>query len=107
MNNLVPAFYPEIPQEVDNYLRVLEEVVIPECIPSNDISIVTPKIGSSALLPSYAIIGHIIFCIYKSKEDVWMDAYYDAWYYSEDRNDIYLLTDLATKNVKSLEWWSV
>jgi len=70
------------------------------------VSVVTPKIGGSALLPSYAMIGDILFTFYSSIQDMWEDAYYDAWYGSEDKNDVTLLTDLAINCVKSLEWWS-
>jgi hypothetical protein len=105
MNYQVPSYYPEVPEEVKSYLRVIDEVVVPECIEGNEISTVTPKVGGSALMPSYAMIGDILFAIYQSKEDCWEDAFYDAWYLSEDKEDITLLTDLAIQNIKLLEWW--
>ena len=106
MNNQVPAFYPAISQEVKDYLRLVEEIVVPECIEGETVSILTPKIGGAAL---YATMdeGKTFFSIYYSKGDVWEDAYYDAWQVSEDKNDINLLTDLAILNIKSLEWWEV
>ena len=105
MNNRVPAFYPPVPQEVKDYLRVIEEIVVPQCIEGETISILTSKSGS-ALKPSYATMneGKFFFSIYCSKEDVWEDAYYDVWYYSEDKSEN-LLTYLATESIKSLEYW--
>lgn len=105
MNNRVPAFYPPISQEVKDYLRVVEEIVIPQCIEGETISILTPKI-SSALKPSYATMdeGKTFFNIYYSKEDAWEDAYYDVWH-SSDKSDENLLIDLAIESIKSLEYW--
>ena len=107
MNNRVPAFYPPIPQEVKDYLRVIEEVVVPQCIEGETISILTSTFGS-ALKPSYATMdGKTFFSIYYSKGDVWEDAYYDVWHSSEDKSksNENLLTDLATESIKSLEYW--
>lgn len=106
MNNQVPAYYPEVPEETQNYLRFIDEVVVPECIEGEELKVVTPKIGGSALYPSYAMIGDTLFTIYRSKEDCWEDAFYDAWYLSEDKQNIELLTDLAVQIVQDLEWWS-
>ena len=107
MNNRVPASYPPIPQEVKDYLRVIEEVVVPQCIEGETITIFTPKIGRSALKPSYATMdeGKFFFNIYYSKEDIWEDAYYDVWHSSKDKSDENLLIDLATESIKSLEYW--
>ena len=107
MNNRVPAFYPLIPQEVKDYLRVIEEVVIPQCIEGEAITIFTPKIGRSALKPSYATMneGKTFFNIYYSKGDVWEDAYYDVWHSSEDKSNENILKDLAIESIKSLEYW--
>ena len=106
MNNRVPAFYPPIPKKVKEYLRVIEEIVVPQCIEGETISIFTPKI-SSDLKPSYATMdeGKFFFNIYYSKEDIWEDAYYDVWHSSKDKSDENLLTDLATESIKSLEYW--
>ena len=105
MNNRVPAFYPTIPQEVKDYLRVIEEIVVPQCIEGETISILTSKSGS-ALKPSYATMdGKFFFSIYYSKGDVWEDAYYDVWHSSEDKSNENLLIDLAIESIKSLEYW--
>ena len=106
MNNRVPAFYPPVPQEVKEYLRVIEEIVVPQCIEGETISIFTPKIGSSALKSSYATMDKkTFFNIYYSKEDVWEDAYYDVGYLREDKSNESLLSNLATESIKSLEYW--
>ena len=106
MNNQVPAYYPEIPEEVKDKLRIVDEIVIPNCIEGDDVVTVTPKICGSALYPSYATMGDVLFTIYRSKEDCWEDAFYDAWYLSEDKQNIELLTDLAVQIVQDKDWWS-
>jgi len=35
MNYRVPAYYPEVPEEVKNYLRIVDEVIVPQCIKGN------------------------------------------------------------------------
>ena len=105
MNNKIPAYYPEVPSEVSEYLREINDIIVPACIEGEELRTVTPKIGSSALFPSYAMIGSVLFTIYLDKKDCWEDAYYDAWYNSEDKSNENLLTDLAIESIKSLEYW--
>ena len=102
MNNRVPAFYPVMPVEFEQYLRIVNEIVVPKCIDGNEVSI---ENNSSALRPELARIGNTYFDIYSSKEDVWEDAYYLVWHSSEDRKNENLLIDLAIESIKSLEYW--
>ena len=102
MNNRVPAFYPTMPIEFEQYLRVVDEIVIPECIEGNEVS---TKKHNSALHPYLAKMGNTYFNVYQSKGDVWEDAYYDIWHSNEDKSNEKLLIDLAIESIKLLEYW--
>lgn len=104
MNNKVPAYYPEVPEEVLTYLKEIDGVIVPQCIEGKEIK---TRIGDSAFFANYAVIENTLFTVYLDKKDCWEDAYYDAWYLSEDKQDEKLLTDLAILNVKNIDWWVV
>lgn len=101
MNNQVPAYYPVMPVEFEQYLRIIDGVVVPECIEGEEVSI---ENNISALRPELARIGNIYFDVYRSKEDVWEDAYYLVWV-NAGKVITDKLIEIAVDSVKSLDWW--
>lgn len=112
--------YPEIPQEVINYLRMVpvrdsnvkiwktykgfgnltknDTIVVPQHIKGDFADIVFSLAGNSAL------VGNTYIEIFQSIAEVWTHAYRDAW---EDngRVDSLKVIQGARNNVMSVQWW--
>lgn len=112
--------YPEIPQEVINYLRMVpvrdsnvkiwktykgfgnltknDTIVVPQHVKGDFADIVFSLAGNSAL------VGNTYINIYETVSDCWVDAYWDGWI-ANDRVDSPKAVKEAVDRIMCQRWW--
>lgn len=113
------ASYPEIPQEVINYLRMVpivdsnvtvwkkglgglrkeSPIIVPQHI-RGDSAIIHFSIAGNC-----ALVGNTWINIYQSIQDCWIDAYWDGWL-ANNRVDSPKAIQEAVERIMSERWWT-